>query len=136
MDLWTTTTVLVELRCTLCQDGGRSRRKLLPIVFAASLKLETGKAFVHSLDHACLKRVRAATRYDLRRIDPVVNYEMEPSFVWQGFEEAKLAIVSLTEMEIRDQLDLMAKRGYRDSILVQMVIEVGEGDGMKGEKCA
>jgi hypothetical protein len=57
-------------------------------------------------------------------LHPFIDYEVERSFVWQGFEDAKLSIRGLSESELRDQLDLVAKRGYRDTILVEMAIEI------------
>lgn len=124
MDLYDSSTFLINLQCKFCWDDGHSRKSIPPILFAANLPCETPRLFLHFLNEACMKRIRSTLRFHAYGAHAFTNYESERYFVWQGFENAKLAITSLTQAEILDQLDLMAKRGFRDWIQVEMAIEV------------
>ncbi|KAK5659464.1 hypothetical protein OQA88_665 [Cercophora sp. LCS_1] len=124
MDLYDSATFLINLQCKFCWKTGQTHKSIAPILFAANLPWETPRHFLRALNEACMKRIRSTMRFHAYGSHPFSNYESERYFVWRGFETSKLAISSLTQSEIRDQLDLMAKRGYRDWIQVEMAIEI------------
>ncbi len=84
----------------------------------------------------------SAKRFTPQAEWPIRNYSFDCYFVWQGFEEVNewgagkgLTIKVLRDEEIRAQLEMMEKRGWRDWVRVDMVVEMevkGEGD-VKGD---
>ncbi|KAJ4289983.1 hypothetical protein N0V88_006784 [Collariella sp. IMI 366227] len=57
-----------------------------PLTFAATLISDTPTLFLHSIDTACLERIRATTKYTIYKFDKPVNYEVERWFVWIGVD--------------------------------------------------
>lgn len=136
MDLYTTMPILIELRCTFYWNSAKIRRTLAPIVFAARVTLDTKVAFLHSIDTACLSQVRDSTRHsDSLGRASIVDYEVERYFVWGGFEaERRLSVSSVPEREIRSQLELVERRGYRDWIHVDMALEIEAPEVLEGKQ--
>ena len=137
-DLYATDTVLIKLCPTVSPAPSVDRasmQPLRPIVFAAALKLETPQLFLHSLDAICLRQAEKVARL-LPRYEgcTILDYQSDRFFVWEGFDDMGavpgISIPGLNFYEIRNQLDLLAKRGYRDWIQVHIVLRVQlEEDG-------
>lgn len=53
-----------------------------------------------------------------------MTYQCERYFVWAGLEGGRLSIPALSDGEILRQVELLVKRGFRDWIHVEMVVEV------------
>jgi hypothetical protein len=140
LDLYRHTTILVDLRFTIHWDAGEGNQvqsqKFAPVAFAAELITEDSNSstdlFIQSLDAACVDRIRAVTQYTMYRFDKPVHFEVERSFVWKGFEKARLSIRGLSSDELWAQLRLMKERGYRDCVRVDMAVEIEAGEELQG----
>ncbi|KAL2270562.1 hypothetical protein VTJ83DRAFT_2746 [Remersonia thermophila] len=107
--------------------------------------------FLRSIDEACLARVRAALRHTPYAFDMPINYEIERWFVWTGLggdegkrwegvdgddgneyggvprldsTAARVNIRGLTAAELVCQLRMVAARGWRDMVRVEMAVEI------------
>ncbi|KAL2015680.1 hypothetical protein VTK56DRAFT_5037 [Thermocarpiscus australiensis] len=128
MELYSGTTLLVDLRFTIYWDSGRSAQRFAPVAFAANVITENLDLFLQSLDSSCFRRIRAAARYTKYKFDKPINYEVERSFIWKGLDDSKLSIRGLSEAEFENQMTLMRKRGYQDHVRVDMAIEIEAGE--------
>jgi hypothetical protein len=126
-ELHTRTTLLVDLHFTLYWDCGQHGQQFVPVAFAANVITENPELFLQSLDLSCLDRIRAATRYTKYKFETPINFEVERSFVWKGLEDSKLSIRALGAVELENQLRLMKRRGYQDSVRVEMAVEIEGG---------
>jgi hypothetical protein len=137
LKLYTYTTVLVDLRFKIYWDSGRFGHEFPPVAFAAEVVTESIELFLHSLDLSCLDRIRATTRYTMYSFAEPINYEVERSFVWKGLAGgSKLSIRGLSQVEFENQLALMKKRRWRDSIRVEMAVEIKAGTELRNRTCA
>jgi hypothetical protein len=123
------TTVLVDLHCTFCWDGGRQQRPFRSLPFAARLFLEDRTTFIRSLDEACKDRLKSSTRHTAYGRHEWINWEAERYLIWQGMEDGRLPLSSLADDELAAQWDLMDKRQWQDSIQVHMTVEIKVGAG-------
>ncbi|KAK3302701.1 uncharacterized protein B0T15DRAFT_422945 [Chaetomium strumarium] len=134
LDFYRHTIILVDLRFTIHWDAGKQSQRFAPVAFAAELITEDPDLFIQSLDAACQERIRAVTKYTMYRFDKPVNFEVERSFVWKGFEKARLSIRGLSPDELWAQLQLMKTRGYQDCVRVDMAVEIEAGEELRGQR--
>jgi len=119
-------TILVQLSLRIYYDSNLAMGKLEPIAFSARVKTDTSRDFVSSLDHVCVNRARR-TVIDLGQYSASQNtmYSFKSRFfMWHGVENGKASIAVLSDEDIQDQLHLMAKRGWRDYIEVEMLVNI------------
>ncbi|KAL1864052.1 hypothetical protein VTK73DRAFT_6233 [Phialemonium thermophilum] len=92
MDLFETVTILIELRCSIywadsdVTAASYTRRPLAPLAFAAPIITDAGMtALQHSIDTACLRQLRHATRHLPFGRRLMLDYDVERYFAWGGF---------------------------------------------------
>jgi len=125
--LYDTSTVLVTLVCKY--HGPWSHGRSTNTTFAARVKTETAKLFVHTLDGVCrdmagrMLHTQGIIKPDKDNGTHVLQYEYTSRrFVWQGIENGNVSIAGLSDNAIQDQLEMMAKRGHRDHVVVEMQV--------------
>jgi hypothetical protein len=125
--LSTTRTVLVELRYALYLVRANIRKTFPSLAFAAKLSVDSRSALLRSLDDACFERIREATKYTIESRCCFTDYEADRYVVWTGLDDAKLPLSTLSDGDVKAQLELMERRGCLDRIRVHMAIEVDTG---------
>jgi hypothetical protein len=123
-DLSTTRTVLVELKYAFYLKRADIRRSFPSLAFAARVIVDSRTALLRSLDDLCFERIREATKYSMESRYSFTDYEVDRYVVWNGLDDAKLPLSTLSDQEFKTQLEVMETRGYQDRIRVHMAIEV------------
>jgi len=124
-DLSTTRSVLVELRYAFYMVRAEIRKTFPTLAFAAKVNVDSRSDLLRSLDDICFQRIREATKYSMEEGGHVfTDYEADRYVVWKGLDDAKLPLSTLSDQDVKAQLELMEQRGCEDRIRVHMAIEV------------
>ncbi|OIW33059.1 hypothetical protein CONLIGDRAFT_676869 [Coniochaeta ligniaria NRRL 30616] len=123
-DLATTRTVLVELRYAVYLVRASIRKTFPSLAFAAKLNVDSRSDLLRSLDDSCFERIHEATKYTMESGYCFTDYEADRYVVWTGLDDAKLPLSTLSDRDVKAQLELMERRGCLDRIRVHMAIEV------------
>ncbi|KAH8909307.1 hypothetical protein BR93DRAFT_992116 [Coniochaeta sp. PMI_546] len=129
-DLATTRTVLVELRYAFYLVRTNIRKTFPFLAFAAKLNVDSRSDLLRSLDDICFDRIHESSKYTMESGYRFTDYEADRYVVWTGLDDAKLPLCTLSDRDVKAQLELMERRGCLDRIRVHMAIEVDvEVDG-------
>ncbi len=127
-DVATTRTVLVELRYAFYLVRANIRKTFPSLAFAAKLNVDSRSGLLRSLDDICFERIHEATKYTMESGYCFADYEADRYVVWTSLDEAKLPLSTLSDRDVKAQLELMERRGCLDRIRVHMAVEVDVGD--------